>query len=147
MYCLALLLWKVVLPATIYCPGNYLTRNVILAMAYNVMRWPKCIFLVLKLTLVLDLWVLFVFCWLPLLKLSTLTFIRNTAVRKGPWRFWLHCHDYHCTPMLRYWNSSTLTCQTSPWWQSCEWCNNFCLPSGCHCSLDLNSMVIRWSAH
>jgi len=24
------------------------------------------------------------------------TFIGSTALRKGPWRFWLHCHDCHC---------------------------------------------------
>ena len=40
-----------------------------------------------------------------------------TVLRKSPWIFWLHCHDYH--------RALTLTCQNSPWWQSCECCNNF----------------------
>ena len=33
-------------------------------------------------------------------------------------------------------------CRNSLWWQSCECCNNFCLPSGRHCSLNTKSTVL-----
>ena len=36
----------------------------------------------------------------PLLECPTLTIIGSTALRKGPQRFWLHCHDCQCTLML-----------------------------------------------
>ena len=69
----------------------------------------------------------------------TLTFIGSIALSKGPWRFWLHCHEYSHALMLGCWNS--------PWWQSCEHCNKVCLPSGCLCSLDSNSMVVTCLVH
>ena len=48
----------------------------------------------------------------------TLTFSGNTTLRKGPRRFWLHCHE--CCGIL------TLRCQNWPWGQGCEHsCNNF----------------------
>jgi len=50
----------------------------------------------------------FVFPWLPLLKHPASTVIGSTALRKGPL---IHCHYYHRSLML--------TCQNSPWWQSC----------------------------
>jgi len=55
-----------------------------------VVRWPKCIILVLKCTLLVKC-----FC-LPstiIAQTSASTFVGSTALRKGPWRFWLHCHD------------------------------------------------------
>ena len=69
----------------------------------------------------------------------TLTFIGSIALSKGPWRFWLHYHEYSHALMLGCWNS--------PWWQSCEHCNTVCLPSGRHCSLDSNSMVVTCLLH
>jgi len=53
--------------------------------------------------------------------------------RKGPQTFRLHCCDCHHALMLTY--------QNAPWWWSCE---HFCLPSGCHFSLDSNSVVNMW---
>ena len=47
----------------------------------------------------------------------TSTFVGTKALRKCPRRFWLHCHE--CCHALM------LGCQNSPWWQSCERCNNF----------------------
>jgi len=35
-----------------------------------------------------------------------------------------------------------LRTENSSWWQSFECCNDFCFPSGHHCLLDSNSMVI-----
>ena len=51
-------------------------------------------------------------------------------------RFCLHCCDRH--------RALTLMCQNSPWRWSCECCNIYCLPSGCHCSFGSNSVVITW---
>jgi len=59
----------------------------------------------------------FVFPSATLAQAFTLTFIGNAALRKGPQRFWLHCHNCHCTLTFRY--------QNSPWWWSSETCNNF----------------------
>jgi len=59
----------------------------------TIVHWPKHIIFVLQLTLV-DLRSLFS----PLAAIAqTLTFIviNSIALRRGPWRFWSHCHDWH----------------------------------------------------
>ena len=58
----------------------------------------------------------------------TSTVAGSTALRKGPQTYWPHCHAL----MLMY--------QNSLWWRTCEHCNNFSLPIGCHCSLQLNCL-------
>jgi len=92
-----------------------------LAMAYRdsdytiviaVMRLPKLIILVLKLTLVLELGVLLSSCRLPLLEHSlqlSLAVQLSGKAHKG----------YECCRAV------TLRGQNSPWWRSCESCNNF----------------------
>jgi len=73
-----------------------------------VMCWPKHTHL--------GAGVLWSFHRLPLLKCSLrLSLAVATALKKVPWRFWLHCHDY-CRAV-------TLTCRNSPWWWSYECCN------------------------
>jgi len=60
-----------------------------------------------------------VFSSAAIAQVPTPTFIGRTALKKIPWRFWLHCHDYDCSKMLTCWNS--------PWWWSYECCNKILL--------------------
>ena len=96
-----------------------------------VIRWPKCIILVLKPTLMLELRVLLSSSHQPPLLEHSLWL--SLAVQLSG-KFLIHCHECHC--------ALTLRCRNSPWWRNCESCNIFCLPSGHRCSLDLNSMVV-----
>ena len=67
-----------------------------------------------------------------LLECPTLTIIGSTALRKGPQRFWLLCHD--CRIDANVPNSSA-------WW-GCECCNILCLTlTAIACSIQ---MVIEW---
>ena len=85
--------------------------------------------------MILELWALLSSHRSPLLECPALM-LSSTTLRRSqcilttlPWL-------PSCTDMY----------QNSPWWQSCERCNNFCFHSGCHCSLDSNSMVSMWRA-
>lgn len=90
-----------------------------------------CIILVLKCTLLVKLWVLLSYCRPPLLehllqissidRLCLSVRFGSTAFREGPWRFWLHCHDwliYNNQSGEKYLNihpnALTLTCRNSP---------------------------------
>ena len=79
------------------------------------MQWHKIKIIVLKLTLVVEIWTLLSRRWPPLLERSP-TSGSNTALRKGTRRFCPHGRD-RC-------RSLTLTCRNSPCWLSCECCNN-----------------------
>ena len=84
----------------------------------TVVPWPKRLFLVLKLTLVLELWVLLSYGWSPLLK----RLIRfSLAVQLSG-----KAHDnsdYTAMNAVVHWHLRR--CRNSPWWQGCECCNNF----------------------
>ena len=89
---------------------------------------PNVWFSVMKLTLMVKLRTLLSSHRPPLLEHPILPFVCSIALRKRHTKILtVHCHDYHC--------ALNLTCQNSPWWWSCEWCNNFCLRSGHYCSL------------
>jgi len=76
---------------------------------------------------------------------TALTFLGSTALRKDPWRFWLHCHDCNCALM-----PNVLMFQNSPCWWSCEHCNNnnyfvFLLAATARFdSTIVDNMVIMW---
>ena len=76
----------------------------------------------------------FVFVLAAIAQALVLTFTGSTAFRKGSQRVWLHCHKCRHALIFR--------CRNSPWWQSCECCNIFCLPLGCHCSFDSSPHVL-----
>ena len=82
----------------------------------------------------------FVFLLSAIARAPNLTDIGSMALRKGPQRFCLH-HHVSCHSLM-------LMCRKSPWWRSCECCNNFLssfwLPllaqlkqHGCHVSCSL----------
>ena len=92
--------------------------------------------------------VVIIFCLLPATTAcSTQTAWSSCNVRwqyssqERPWIFWLHCHEYHGVLMLR--------CQNSPWWRSCEHCNNFFafLLAAIARSIHSSSMVITCYVH
>ena len=91
---------------------------------------------VLKLTLSVELRALLSSGQQPLLKCPLCFLLAIQLLGNPPWRFWLHCRD--CRHAL------TPICQTHPGGKVVSSVITFCLPSGCHCSLNLNSMVITW---
>ena len=92
-----------------YIDSDY---TVVIAM----MQWHKIKIIVLKLTLVVEIWTLLSHHrWPPLLERFP-TSGGSTVLRKGTRRFWPHGRD-RC-------RSLTLTCRNSPCWLSCECCNN-----------------------
>ena len=100
---------------------------------------PNVWFSVMKLTLMVKLRTLLSSHRPPLLEHPILPFVCSIALRKDPRRFWLHCHDYR--------HALKLMSQNSPWWWSCEWCNNFLSsfwPPLLASLLDTNSMDVMF---
>ena len=101
----------------------------------TVLLWPKCIILVLKLPLVLELWVLLSSHRLPFFKHSLPTFVGSTALRKAH-----EDSEYTAKNAVMHWHLRR--CQNHPGSKVVSAVIIFSLPFGCHCLLDSNSMVL-----
>ena len=77
------------------------------------MCWPKCMNFGAETHLGGGGMSALVFLQPPLLDLPASLAVQP-SIRKGPWRFWLHCYDCHRAVMLM--------CQNSHWWRTCEHC-------------------------
>ena len=81
---------------------------------------PKCIFFVAETHLGAGVMSASVFPSATIAQMLASSFVSSIALRKGPQKIWLHCHE--CCHAL------TLRCRNSPWCQGWERCSN-CLYS------------------